>query len=248
MKTDEFGIINGMHDIEYIKNVFDKTDTADFFTSLKQELPWCLVSWSEGIEYHRYVFSYGDIERAYNKYKILEELILIVKETYETDVEEVWCDYYTSGTDFLSYNQRYFNKNSLTFAFGEQRKLYMKNKESKDIKSFIMKSGDIFYTSNKSNRDSEFAIPKDKNKGETIFITFVIDTPYKKRDQHIRYLNVLGVGNIPIFFRGRTSEFPDNEVAVILPNSLLQMLEGIQNNNVVDDSSPSIDLTVEHTV
>jgi hypothetical protein len=247
MKFDEFGVVIGLEDIEHTKGMFESPDTNDFFTKLKQNLPWSQLSWSEGRTYHRFVFNYGEIERSYNKYDILEELILLVEETYETDIIELWCDYFPNGDNHTIYNQKNYNKNTIILTFGGPRKLLMRDKTTKKGKKITLDSGDMFYTSKKVNCDYEFSIPKNSKtkSNETIIVTFLADCPYKNREQHIRNINVLGIGNIPVFFQGRTSEFPEDTIAVILPNSFLQMLEGIQRPIIEDTGSP-IEVTYEY--
>jgi hypothetical protein len=79
-------------------------DATEYFERLKDEIPWKEITWRMGRPLPRLVFRYGEFERRFRKYKVLEELIDYIEEVLETNVLSVWCNLYRNGEDYTPYH------------------------------------------------------------------------------------------------------------------------------------------------
>ncbi len=102
MKYDNHGIVCGLEDIEHIKAMLSSKDADDYLRQLRDTLPWAKITWSEGT-LPRLVFDYSELERLSHQCQVLEELILLIEEAYETNVSSVQCNYYRTGDDYRPY-------------------------------------------------------------------------------------------------------------------------------------------------
>jgi hypothetical protein len=226
MKYDNKGIVCGLDDMEIVKRMFTKSDAKDYFERLKKELPWQELTWANEDPQPRLVFRYGELERNIRKYNVLEELIFLFEEVFEADILGCRGDYYRNGDDHSPYKKHNYNSHIFTVSFGASRKLTVKDENEKE-QTFRLKDGDALYVSNDINKSLEYSVPPDKRKTEkSIYFTFYAEKPYSHRHQHIRYINVLGVGRIQVWFEGECSAFPEDAVATILPSSLRNMING----------------------
>jgi len=226
MKYDDKGIACGLDDMEVVKRMFTKSDAKDYFERLEKELPWHELTWADECPQPKLVFRYGELERNIRKYNVLEELIFLFEEVFEADILGCWGDCYRNGDDHSPYKKHSYNSHIFTVSFGESRKLIVKD-ENEEERTFRLKDGDALYVSHDTNKSLEYSIPPDKRKAEkSIYFTFYAEKPYSHRRQHVRYINVLGVGRIRVWFEGSCSEFPEDAVATILPSSLRNMTNG----------------------
>ncbi len=226
MKYDNKGIACGLDDMEVVKRMFTKSDVKDYFDRLKKELPWQELTWANEDPQPKLVFRYGELERNIRKYDVLEELIFLFEEVFEADILGCWGDYYRSGDDHSPYKKHNYNSHIFTVNFGVSRKLTVKD-ENEEENSFRLKSGDVLYVTYDTNKSLEYSVPPSKrNIEKSICLTFYTEKPYSRRHQHVRYINVLGVGRIQVWFEGNCSEFPVDAVATILPSSLRNIVNG----------------------
>ncbi len=222
MRYDGHGVICGLEHTEYIKNMINKKDTKEYFKRLKNEIPWAEITWTES-KIPRLVFNYNELERVSRKCSLLEELTLLIEETYETTVCGIECNYYRNGDDYYEYHKKR-KRHMFILSFGASRKMIMKRKSQED--SIKLKAGSLFYSSLENNLKCRFSVPVKSVSQERIEIYFFTDKPYIKREQHLRYINILGVGDIPLWFMGKQCNFPEDAKAVILPASFAQMVGG----------------------
>ena len=229
MKYDDEGIACGLDDMEVVKQMFTKSDAEDYFERLKKELPWQELTWANEDTQPKLVFRYGELERNIRKYDVLEELIFLIEEVFEADILGCWGDYYRNGNDHSPYKKHNYNSHIFTVSFGASRKLKVKdeNVENDEEKTFRLKNGDAFYVSHDTNKSLEYSIPPSKRSiDKSIYFTFYTEKPYSRRHQHVRHINVLGVGRIQVWFEGSAEQFPEDAVATILPSSLMNMING----------------------
>ena len=226
MKYDDEGIACGLDDMEVVKQMFTKSDAKDYFERLKKELPWQELTWANEDTQPKLVFRYGELERNIRKYDVLEELIFLIEEVFEADILGCWGDYYRNGDDHSPSKKHNYNSHIFTVSFGASRKLTVKD-ENDEEKTFRLKNGDALYVSHDINKSLEYSIPPSKRSVEkSIYFTFYTEKPYSHRHQHVRYINVLGVGRIQVLFEGGGDQFPEDAVATILPSSLRNMING----------------------
>nr|QBK85699.1 MAG: alkylated DNA repair dioxygenase [Marseillevirus LCMAC101] len=226
MKYNDKGIACGLDDMEVVKQVFTNSDVRDYFDRLKKELPWQELTWANEESQPKLVFRYGELERNIRKYNVLEELIFLLEEVFEADILGCWGDYYRNGKDNSPYKRHNYNSHIFTVSFGEHRKLTVKDEDEEET-TFRLKNGEVLYVSYDTNKSLEYSVPPSKrNTGKSIYLTFYAEKPYSRRHQHIRHINVLGVGRIQVWFEGNCSEFPEDAVATILPSSLRSMISG----------------------
>lgn len=225
MKYDNKGIACGLDDMEVVKKMFSKSDAEDYFERLKKELPWQEVTWANESPQPKLVFRYGELERNIRKYDVLEELIFLFEEAFESDILGCWGDYYRNGEDHSPYKKHNYNSHTFTVSFGAPRKLEIRGGDEEQ--KFRLKSGDALYVSHDINKKIEYAVPPNKRIQEkSIHFTFYTEKPYSRRHQHLRHINVLGVGRMQVWFEGSAEQFPEDAVATILPSSLRNMLNG----------------------
>ena len=226
MKYDNKGIVCGLDVMEVVKQMFTKSDAKDYFDRLKKELPWQELTWANEDPQPKLVFRYGELERNIRKYDVLEELIFLLEETFEADILGCWGDYYRNGKDHSPYKKHNYNSHIFTVSFGSPRKLTVKD-ENDEEQTFRLKNGDALYVSYDTNKSLEYSVPSTKrNVEKSIYFTFYTEKPYSRRHQHIRHINVLGVGRIQVWFEGPAEQFPEDAVATILPSSLRNMING----------------------
>ncbi len=238
MKYDNHGVSCGLEDMEHTKNMLSKKDAREYFQRLKDELPWSEITWHKEGLVPRLVFNYNELERVSHKCPILEELTLLIEETYETNVCGVGCNYYRNGDDYRKYHNKR-KRHLFILSFGEPRKMIARKRNSVEGKIFKLSSGDSFYSSRKTNSKYEFSSPREPMIiNSRIELSFFTDKPYIKREQHLRYINVLGVGKIPMWFQGEECRFPEDATAVILPASFVQMVGGTINPLIDNFDSP----------
>lgn len=224
MKYNNKGIACGLDDVEVVNQLFTNSDAQAYFDRLRKELPWQELTWADEEPQPKLVFRYGELERNIRKYDVLEELIFLLEEVFETDILGCWGDYYRSGKDNSPYKKHNYNSHIFTVNFGARRKLLTKDEEEN---TFRLKSGDALYVSYDSNKLLEYSVPpSNKTTDKSIYFTFYTEKPYARRKQHIRHINVLGAGRIQVWFEGDCSEFPEDAVATILPSSLRNMVSG----------------------
>lgn len=228
MKYNNKGIACGLDDMEVVKQMFTKSDAKDYFERLKKELPWQELTWANEDPQPKLVFRYGELERNIRKYDVLEELIFLFEEVFEADILGCWGDYYRNGADHSPYKKHNYNSHIFTVSFGVPRKLKVKDEdEDEDEKTFRLKNGEVLYVSHDTNKSLEYSVPSStRSIDKSIYFTFYAEKPYSRRHQHIRHINVLGVGRIQVWFEGNCSEFPEDAVATILPSSLRNMING----------------------
>jgi len=228
MKLDPGGVVSGLENIEHIKGVFSKKDADEYFRRLRDEIPWSQISWSPGQPLPRLVFNYKELERQTCRQEVLEELIFLIEETFETGVRAAQCNYYRNGDDFRPYHQDNRRRHTFILSLGHPRKMAAKEKDSPEGKMFRLSGGDIFYASSKANRKYEYSsIREPLVVGPRIEVTFFTDKPYVNRNQRLTFLHILGMGKIPMWVRGSNLHgLPQETIAVILPGHLSQILEG----------------------
>lgn len=218
MIYDDDGIPCGLENMELIPKFLEKEDSNEFYKKMKKDIPWQEVTRGSGVTFPKMVFRYGDFERQFRKYDVLENLITYVEEVLETDVIHVWCNLYRDGEDFTPYHQENYNSNVFVVSLGKIRKFSIRKVDDPPtVKHHIMKHGDAFYFNSETNREYENSIPKIKREGVHIDIVFFMDEPYSCRKRHLRNINILGYGNIPVWFEGPESQFPRDAVASIIP-------------------------------
>lgn len=229
MKYNNKGIACGLDDMEVVKQMFSKSDVSDYSDRLQKELPWQELTWANEDPQPKLVFRYGELERNIRKYDVLEELIFLFEEVFEADILGCWGDYYRNGDDHSPYKPHNYNSHILTVNFLDTPKLTVKDEkdENEEESTFRLKSGDVLYVTHDTNKSLEYSVPPSKrNLERSIYLTFYMEKPYSRRRQHIRYINVLGVGKIQVWFEGSTNQFPEDAVATILPSSLRNMING----------------------
>lgn len=227
MKYDNKGIACGLDDIEVVREMFSKSDAKDYFERLKKELPWQELTWANEDPQPRLVFRYGELERNIRKYNVLEELIFLFEEAFELDILGCRGDYYRDNYDHSPYKKHNYNSHTFTVSFGAPRKLEVRDGGGGEEQSFRLKSGDTLYVSHNISKTLEYSVPPSKrSKENSIYFTFYAEKPYSRRHQHLRHINVLGVGRMQVLFEGDCSSFPEEAVATILPSSLRNMLNG----------------------
>ena len=200
--------------------------SKDYFDRLKKELPWQELTWANEDPQPKLVFRYGELERNIRKYDVLEELIFLFEEVFEADILGCWGDYYRNGDDHSPYKPHNYNSHIFTVNFGAPRKLTVKDGNEEES-AFRLKSGEVLYVSHDTNKSLEYSVPPSKrNLEKSIYFTFYTEKPYSRRHQHVRYINVLGVGRIQVWFEGSSGQFPEDAVATILPSSLRTMING----------------------
>jgi len=234
-----------LEEIEHFKGMLEEPDTKDFLERLINDVAWGKVYWRSENPPNRLVFIYGELERSCRKYEILDDLILLIEETFETNVGNLWCDFLKTGENCVDSLLKNPPTNSFFLFFGGSRKIVLSSREDDKKISMTLKDGDSLYLSSNISSTFEVSIPPQKKSRPSVIITFNIDSPYSRRERHRRNLNVLGVGNIPIFFQGRECEFPEDAVAVVLPNTFLQMIGGVQEP-LYEESLP-LDISFEYS-
>ncbi len=218
MKYDVDGIPCGFDEIEHIPRFIESKDADDYFQRLADELPWQEITLMNGMVIPRLVFRYGEFERSIRKYDILEELTQYVEEILETGVVSMWCNLYRNGLDHTLYNQNNYNSHVFILSFGNKRNFQIHHKENSNQQQYCIDHGDAFYFTPNINKKYEHTILKDENvKDIQISVIFFIDEPYIRRKYHFRHINLLGIGQIPVWFGGPASQFPQGTVATILP-------------------------------
>ena len=218
MIFDDDGIPCDLEEMEYLPKFIEKYESDIFYKGLKNDIPWQEVTRGNGITFPRLVFRYGDFERQFRKYDVLENLITYVEEVLETDIISVWCNLYRDGQDFTSYHQENYNSNVFVMSFGKKRKFSIRKTDNpSELNHRILGHGDAFYFNSKVNREYENSTPRSKQPNPHIDILFFMDEPYSRRKRHCRNINLLGYGNIPVWFEGPESQFPRDAVASILP-------------------------------
>ena len=247
MKYDDHGVISGLEEIEHIRAMLSPKDSNDYFRQLKDTLPWGEITWTEGKPLPRLVFNYDELERLSHQCQVLEELILLIEETYETNVSNVQCNYYRNGDDFRPYHRDYHKRHAFVLSLGASRKTVSRKRNSPEGKVYQMRRGDVLYSSSKINTKYEFSSVREPMIIKSrIEVTFFTDKPYIKREQHLRYINVLGVGKIPVWFRGTRNEFPEDTVAVILPASFAQMVGETIGPMIEEDVNFPVEISFNH--
>ena len=161
MKYNDKGIACGLDDMEVVKQMFTSSDARDYFDRLKKELPWQELTWANEESQPKLVFRYGELERNIRKYSVLEELIFLLEEVFETDILGCRGDYYRNGKDNSSYKKHNYDSHIFMVSFGARRKLTVKD-EDEDEKTFKLKNGEVLYVSYDTNKSSEFSVPARK--------------------------------------------------------------------------------------
>jgi len=245
MKYDNRGVVCGLEDIEHIKAMLSSKDADDYFRQLRDTLPWGVITWTEGT-LPRLVFNYSELERLSHQCQVLEELILLIEEAYETNVSSVQCNYYRTGDDYRPYHRDHHKRHTFVLSLGTPRKMAVRKRNSPEGKIYPMKPGDVLYSSSRINTKYEFSSVREPMVIRSrIEVTFFTDKPYIKREQHLRYINVLGVGKIPVWFRGTRNEFPEDTVAAILPASFAQMIGGTIGPIIEEDINFPVEISFD---
>jgi len=246
MKYDRDGVVSGLESIEHVEKLLQSTEANGYFRRLRDEIPWAEITWSNR-PLPRLVFNYHELERHSNRSPVLEELIFLIEEIFETPVVGARCNFYRGGEDYRSYHRDNHGKHTFILSLGYTRKMLVKKRNSPEGKVFRMKNGDIFYASAKANKKHEYACVREPLVVKPrIEVTFFTDTPYINRTQHLRFLNILGAGKIPIWFHGEARELPEDLVAVVHPSHFVQALSEVFRPQIEDTELP-IDITFEVT-
>jgi len=218
MILDEDGISCGLENLEHIPKFLEKYESDDFYKNLKSDVPWQEVTRGNGVTFSRLVFRYGEFERQFQKYDVLEDMITYVEEVLETDISSVWCNLYRNGKDFTPYHQENYNSNVFVLSLGKERKFSIRKvDEPLIVKHHTLNHGDAFYFNSDANRTHENSTPKSGHTTSHIDIIFFMDEPYSRRKRHFRTIKLLGYEDIPVWFEGPESQFPKDAVASILP-------------------------------
>ena len=221
MKYDKDGIPCGFDDFEHIPKFVEQDDANEWFKRLKQEIPWAEVSWNDDKHPTRLVFRYTEMERRFRLNNVLEEIIKYIEAVVETDVLEIWCDLYRNGDDYNPYHKgSHDNSHLLILTLGETRTFSIREKENDpDKKDVAIGNGDMIHISPEINGKYEYSVTKTKEQKDVqINITLFTRKPYILRNRHLRTLQILGQGTIPLWFEGSECNFPDDAVAVIVPS------------------------------
>ena len=233
MKYDQDGILCGFDDFEHIPGFMEPEDASEYFQRMTDEIPWQEVTWRTGRPLPRLVFRYGEFERQFRTYEVLEELIAYIEAVLETDVLSVWCNLYRNGEDYTPYHQDNYDAHAVTMSFGATRKFSIRKAgKAKTRKDYHLSNGDLFYFTPEINKEYEHTIPKTKRVKEArISVVFFTDEPYSHRKRHFRHINLLGFGRIPVWFEGPESQFPEDAVATILPMPVGESYGPVGGNN-----------------
>lgn len=224
MKYNDKGVVNELEDTEVLKRIFTSQKMNTYFKRLKKEVPWQELTWENEEPQPKLVFRYGELERNIRKYDIIEDLIFLIEESFETTVLGGWGDYYRNGEDHTPYKKNSYSTHTFTFAFGSPRKFMVRDNDEE--KRISIKNGDLLHLSPKINKDHMFSVLQSKDTKSSIYFTFYTEKPYIHRTQHTRFINVLGIGRIQVWFQGPAEQFPENAVATILPTTFTTLLGG----------------------
>jgi len=246
MKYDSDGVVCGLDPLEHIKAFLCKEEATRYFQMLKRGLNWSEISWSGQDSIPRLVFYYHELERQTRSNVILEELILLIEEVFETNIGRVECSLYRHGDDYRPYHQDFRGKHVFIMSLGNTRKVALKEINSTEGKVFTMNHGDVLYSSSQASLKYNFSCIRDplitKSQIELIFFT---DVPYINRTQHLRYMNVLGIGQIPVWFQGSSQEWTKDLTAAVLPASFNQIIGGTLHHPMEDNLRP-VEISIEY--
>lgn len=221
MKYDKYGIVIGLNNREHLRNFLEKDDAIDYFNRLIKELPWVEMVWNNlDTSFSGMSFIYGEYEKRFCKYEVLDELKEYVSTIFETTVSHIKCDFFRDKNDYLNIPPKYSQSHTIRLFLGDKRDLIEKVDNKNIVNKYTFSNGDIYYTYIDDKKWS-YNISKNKNSQSnllerSIMITFQIDEPYSERKQHTRHLHILGLGSIPVIFNGPSTQFPENLVGTII--------------------------------
>lgn len=141
------------------KNILDE-DIADYyFTMLSFKLPWKRQLINGKDYFHRSIYRY-DLNQNIEE---MDELINVIEQNIYRKVEGVFCNLYKNGSDYAPYHRDDYGCDIVSLSLGATRKFYFKNDETKIVKEYQLKNGDLFYFPLEINKNYKHSIPVQKN-------------------------------------------------------------------------------------
>lgn len=245
MKIDENDIVYGMDSMEHIKSFLEHKDSQKYFQKLKTQVMWAQV---DTPSIPQTTCGYGELERACYRCQVLEELIFLLEEVFETRIVGAKCFFFKNGDEYWDFSRFFRGNHTFFLSFGHPRKIAFRERESPEGKIITMNSGDLFYTSMKANSKYERSCLREPTIIQPrIEIVFFSDTPYINRRQHLRFMNVLGFGKVPIWYQSEENQIPEDLTAVMLPTQFSQIL-GQRFGHPIEDEHFPVEIIYEVSI
>lgn len=165
-------------DKKHITDSFLPEDAEDFFIRLRDDVPWTTMEWRKGVNLPRLIYKSTPED---SNPKVINELVQIFEDTFETKVHGIFANYYKTQSDYCPFHQDSYGNHVTTFSFGGDRRFVTRSKSTKQTTQYILKGGDIFYFSPRFNEENEHSIPKTtKYVDPRISVVFFTDEPFSQ--------------------------------------------------------------------
>lgn len=163
-------------------------DHEKIFHFLEKNIPWRKMKWSNNRNLPRKICH--DIDTPESVRVRMHELIsFTVKEInnhrhlisptiplLKADNYGFFCNYYENERDYTPLHEDNYGSTVISFSFGATRRFEFRHKNTGQIESFDLYSGDVLYFDESVNRQYKHTVPRlDKPVGCRINITFFLN-------------------------------------------------------------------------
>ena len=105
---------------------------------------------------------------------LIEGFTVLIQQRFQTNVKGIFLNWYKDGSDYCPYHSHRYGANVYTISLGGTRDLLIKqNGRGTRAEKFTLKSGDLYFMSNKMQSIHKHSIPKRKKvNSERISVVF----------------------------------------------------------------------------
>lgn len=138
-----------MENVIHIPNFLDDDLSNRLFKILENNIKWNKINY-----FKRHVHHYDlSLEE-------LNELIVIISNTYSRKIMGVFCNFYADGNEYAPYHADKYNCDTCLVSLGVERTLRFKNNDTKLNTDFILKNGDLLFMPDDINNNYKHSLLK----------------------------------------------------------------------------------------
>mmetsp|Transcript_1183 Transcript_1183/g.2519 ORF Transcript_1183/g.2519 Transcript_1183/m.2519 type:complete len:181 (+) Transcript_1183:60-602(+) len=150
-----------MGDFEFYSGWVPTHEADSMFARCLSDVPWATKKWSLFYTLPQLAYYYGDDERKKTPIPVLEEIIGVIEQAFDTRASVMWCNLYEDGNHHMEWHQDQYGEQCFVLSLGASRPLDWRVKKSKVVlQTNTLGHGDLYYFNQTWDKEHEHRVPK----------------------------------------------------------------------------------------
>ena len=152
-----------LNEFTFMSQWLPKEEADKYMSRCMTEIPWAPKKWNIIYTLPQLAHYYDTSKRKKAPIAVLEEIISMIEEEYQTTVSVVWCNLFQDGNHYIDWHQDQYGEHLFVLSFGSTRPVVFRHKKTKESKEYACRHGDLYYFAPSWDKAHEHCIPKDES-------------------------------------------------------------------------------------